>query len=87
MDERFFAQLVAELRESHREALALLTQALAMQLDARRLEGDLLGLLRAAELAGPVPGLLRPFVESCAAAAAGEALARVQPPGEAGRPS
>lgn len=76
MDEKFLQQLFAELIESQQEALAILTQSIARQLDPGRLEQDLLGHLKAAELVGPTPGLLRRFVESCAAAAKAETWAR-----------
>jgi hypothetical protein len=41
MNEKFLAQLIAELQNAQTEAFALLTQAMCRQLDPKRLRTDL----------------------------------------------
>ncbi|PZO17653.1 MAG: hypothetical protein DCF26_09500 [Burkholderiales bacterium] len=49
MNEKFLAQLIAELKHSQTEAMALLTQALCRQVDPAKLKKDLEGIIRAYE--------------------------------------
>ena len=88
MNEDRMEQLFAELIETQRQALTLLTQAVAAQLNPNKLEADLLALLRAAEAVGATPSLLRSFVEHAAAAAKAESLVRqATKPAAGGRPN
>ncbi len=48
MNEKIFAQIVAELKHAQGEAMGLLTQAICQQLDPARLKTDLEGLISAA---------------------------------------
>lgn len=56
MDEKLFAQLMAELIESQGVALGLLTSAIASQLDAKQLAEDLGRHLHAAKNQPAFPG-------------------------------
>lgn len=57
MDERFFAQVVAELKSAQADALALVVAAMSQQLDAERLATDLRAQLAAAKLTRAVSPL------------------------------
>jgi hypothetical protein len=50
MNEQFFAQIVAELRDAQGMALGLLTQAICQQIDPAKLKDDLQKGISAAKL-------------------------------------
>ena len=87
IDEKFLAQLFAELKAAQGQALALLTQALCQQVDPARLKTDLQKQIAAAKmLPGTSPIAIEWATEAMAAAEA-EKMLQARPPSEGPHPT
>lgn len=74
MNEKFLAQLIAELKHSQTEALGLLTQALCRQVDPAKLKKDLEGIIRAYEQTPKASTLAVQMAQGALAAAHAEQM-------------
>ncbi|MFC7408731.1 hypothetical protein [Hydrogenophaga atypica] len=74
MNEKFVAQLIAELQATQAQAIGLLTQALCRQLDAKKLKRDLEGISRAYEQSAQASRLVLVVLQNAQAAAHAEAV-------------
>ncbi len=75
MDEKFIAQVIAELKAAQGQALALLTQAICQQLDPAKLKADLQTTIAGAkQMPGISPIAISIATEALAAAHAEQML-------------
>ena len=74
MNEKFLAQLIAELQNAQTEAFALLTQALCGQLDPAKLRKDLHSITKAYQLMPKNNPLAVKYLQGATAAAHAEQL-------------
>ena len=86
MNEKFVAQLIAELQNAQTEAFALLTQALCQQLDPRRLKTDLDNITQAYLRMPQSNPLAVKFLEHAIAAAHAEQMLQASPPDDGHHP-
>ena len=86
MNEKFVAQIIAELRDAQGQALGLLTQALCQQVDPAKLMTDLQKTLQTAKTMQISP-LAIGMAEHAMAAAQAEKMLQAKRSGAAGRPS
>lgn len=82
MNEKFVAQLIAELQHAQTEALGLLTQAMCRQLDPRRLKNDLKGIMNAYEQLPKNNSLALRLLQGAVAAAQAEQMLQATPASE-----
>lgn len=86
MDQKFLAQLIAELKNAQGEALGLLTQALCQQIDASKLTADLQkGLANAKSMR--VSDLAIGMATHALAAAQAEKMLQAKPASEGPHPN
>ncbi len=86
MNEKFVAQLIAELQHAQAEALGLLTQAMCRQLDPRRLKNDLEGITTAYMQRATNSPLAVKLLQGAVAAAHAEQMLQARPPSEGPHP-
>lgn len=71
MNEKFIAQIIAELKEAQSQALAIFVQALCQQVDPGRLKRDLQAQISAAQkMHGTSPVAMQMLTQALAAAEA-----------------
>lgn len=76
MNEKFIAQLIAELIESQGVALGMLAAAVAKQVDPEKLTADLRAQLQAAKMTNKMPGATEKIATHALAAAEAETALR-----------
>lgn len=86
MNEKFLAQLIAELQNAQIEAFGLLTQAMCRQLDPTRLKIDLEGITQAYLQMPKNNPLAVNFLKGALAAAHAEQMLQSKNPSEAPHP-
>lgn len=86
MDERFIAQVIAELKTAQGQALAMLTQALCCQVDPARLKTDLQNVIAAAEQLHSVSPVAIEMARHAMAAAQAEQMLQAKKPSEGPHP-
>ena len=87
MNEKFLAQLIAELQNAQTEAFALLTQAMCRQLDPKRLRTDLDHITQAYLQMPKHNGLAVKFLQGALAAAHAEQMLQARTPSEGPHPT
>lgn len=86
IDEKFLAQIIAELKTAQGQALAILTQALCQQVDPARLKADLQQTIAAAkQMPSTSPVAIQMAMQALAAAHAEQQL-QAKPPSEGPHP-
>lgn len=85
MDQKLFAQIIAELRDAQGQALGLLTQALCQQIDPAKLTADLQKTLQSAKTMRTSPLAIQ-MAEHAMAAAQAEKMLQAKPAGAAPHP-
>lgn len=86
MDERFFAQLIAELKAAQGQALALLTQAICQQVDPAKLKTDLQKHISAAKTMPGISPIAIEWATEAMAAADAEKMLQARPLSEGPHP-
>lgn len=86
MNEKFFAQLIAELIESQKQAMATLTMALAQGQDASVLKVRIEKLISAGKASAQLTDTAVKMLTACQAAAHAEALLQASDQDAARRP-
>lgn len=86
MNEKFVAQLIAELIESQSQAMATLTMALAQGQDAGALKVRIAALIKAGKATGNILPTAEKFLLACQAAAHAESLHQASDQDAARRP-
>ena len=86
MDEKFVAQLIAELKQAQGQALGLLTQALCQQVDPARLKSDLQRSIAAAKQLPSMSPIAVQIATQALAAAHAEQMLQAKPPSEGPHP-
>lgn len=87
MNEKLFAQAIAELQHAQSEAFALLTQAMCRQLDAKRLKIDLERITQAYLQMPKSNPLAARYLQSAIAAAHSEQMQQGTAPDEGPHPT
>lgn len=86
MNEKFFAQLIAELIEAQGQAMAILVQALCQQVDPGRLTTDLQAQIAAAQTLPSISATAIKIAIQAQAAAQAEKTHQAKPASEGPHP-
>lgn len=86
LDEKFLAQLIAELKTAQGQALAILTQALCQQVNPAKLKADLQQTISAAKQMPSVSPVAIEMAMQALAAAHAEQQHQAKPPSEGPHP-